>query len=122
MNAPEAEQQIVSGVYALEDSKFRWTSKTAILLLKPPAEAVPLVVRFYIPDQAPARQVTVQLNNQVVATQNYPRPGSYTLVSEAAKPDGASAQVTISVDKTFSTQADKRELGFVLISAGFEHP
>ena len=122
MNAPEAEQQIVSGVYALENSKFRWTSQTAVLLLKPPAEALPLVVRFYIPDQAPARQVTVQLNNKVVAIQSYPRPGSYTIVSEASKPDGDSAQVTISVDKTFSTQSDKRELGFVLISAGFEHP
>ncbi|HTS49632.1 MAG TPA: glycosyltransferase family 39 protein [Bryobacteraceae bacterium] len=122
MNAPEAEQQIVSGIYALENSKFRWTSKTAILLLKPPAEALPLVVRFYIPDQAPVRQVTLQLNNQVVATQTYTRPGSYTLVAEPQKPEGDSAQVTISVDKSFSPQADKRELGFVLISAGFEHP
>ena len=122
MNAPEAEQQIVSGIYALEESKFRWIGKTAILLLKPPAEALPLVVRFYIPDQAPARQVTVQLDNQIVATQSYPRPGSYTLVSEATKPQGESVQVTISVDNTFSTQADKRELGFVLISAGFERP
>ena len=122
MNAPEAEQQIVSGIYALENSKFRWTSKTAILLLKPPAAALPLVVNFYIPDQAPARQVTVELNSRVVASRNYPGPGSYTLVSGASKPDGDSAQVTISVDKTFSPQSDKRELGFVLISAGFEGP
>ncbi len=122
MNAPEAEQQIVSGIYALENSKFRWASKTAILLLKPPAEALPLVVKLYIPDQAPARQVTVELNSRVVAARNYPGPGSYTLVSEASKPDGDSVQVTISVDKTFSPQLDKRELGFVLISAGFERP
>ncbi len=122
MNAPEAEQQIVSGIYALENSKFRWASKTAILLLKPPAEALPLVVKLYIPDQAPARQVTVELNSRVVATRNYPGPGSYTLVSDASKPEGDSAQVTISVDKTFSPQSDKRELGFVLISAGFERP
>jgi len=122
MNAPEAEQQIVSGIYALENSKFRWTSKTAILLLKPPAEALPLVVKLYIPDQAPARQVTVELNSRVVAARTYPGPGSYTLVSDPTKPEGGSAQVTISVDKTFSPQSDKRELGFVLIGAGFEHP
>jgi len=122
MNAPEAEQQIVSGIYALENSKFRWTSKTAILLLKPPAEALPLVVKLYIPDQAPARQVTVELNSRVVAARTYPGPGSYTLLSDPTKPEGGSAQVTISVDKTFSPQSDKRELGFVLIGAGFEHP
>ena len=122
MNAPEAEQQIVSGIYALENSKFRWTSKTAILLLKPPAEPLPLIVKLYIPDQAPARQVTVELNSRVVAARTYPGPGSYTLVSDPTKPEGGSAQVTISVDKTFSPQSDKRELGFVLIGAGFEHP
>jgi hypothetical protein len=122
MSAPEADQQIVSGVYALEDSKFRWAGKTAIILLKPPQEPLPLVVRFFIPDQAPARQVSVRLNNRLVANQIYARPGSYTLVSAPSKPDGGSAQVVISVDKSFSTQSDKRELGFVLTSVGFEHP
>jgi len=122
MNAPEAEQQIVSGVYALEQSQWRWAAKTAILLLKPPQEALPLVVRFYIPDQAPARQVSIRLNDRVVAAKTYPQPGSYTLASEPVKPEGDSVQVTISVDKSFSIQSDKRELGFVLMRVGFERP
>ena len=119
MNAPEAEQQIVSGIFALENSQWRWTSKTAVLLLKPPAEASPLVVRLYIPDRAPARQVTVELNGQVIASGNYSMPGSYTLVTQPSKADGDSAQISISVDKTFSTQADKRQLGLILMSVGF---
>ncbi len=122
MNAPEAEQQIVSGVYALENSQFRWTAKTAIILLKPPVEPLPLVVRLYIPDQAPARQVTLELDNRAIVTQTYPKPGSYILVSEPLKPGGDNAEVSITVDKSFSIQSDKRELGFVLTSVGFEKP
>jgi len=77
MNAPEAEQQIVSGVYQLENGEWRWMSKTAVILLKPPATPALLVVRFFIPDAAPARQVRIALNDQVVATENYPGPGGY---------------------------------------------
>ena len=36
MNAPQAEQQIVSGVYQLESGQWRWMSQTATILLKPP--------------------------------------------------------------------------------------
>jgi hypothetical protein len=77
------------------------------------------VVRFTIPDQAPARQVTVELNNQRVASETYPAPGSYTLSSPPLKPDGASATVTITVDKVFSVPGDHRQLGIVLSEAGF---
>jgi MFS family permease len=122
MNAPEADQQIVSGVFALENSQWRWTSKTAILLLKPPATALPLVIRFYIPEVAPARQVSVELNGQPVAVQSYGSPGNYTISTLPVKLDGDTAQVSITVDKTFSPQGDKRELGFVLNRIGFEQP
>ncbi len=122
MNAPEADQQIVSGVFALENSQWRWTSKTAILLLKPPATALPLVIRFYIPEVAPARQVSVELNGQPVAVQSYGSPGNYTISTLPVKLDRDTAQVSITVDKTFSPQGDKRELGFVLNRIGFEQP
>ncbi len=119
MNAPETEQQIVSGVYQLENGLWRWMSQTAVIMLKTPAQPSPLVVRFTIPDQAPARQVTVELNNQRVASETYPAPGSYTLSSPPLKPDGASATVTITVDKVFSVPGDHRQLGIVLSEAGF---
>ena len=119
MNAPEAEQQIVSGVYQLESGQWRWMSQTAVVLLKPPAQPAPLVVRFTIPEQSPARRVTVELNNQRVAYQTYASPGSYTLSSPPWKPDGASASVSISVDKTFSVPGDHRQLGIILSEVGF---
>jgi len=119
MNAPEADQQIVSGVYQLENGQWRWMSQTAVIMLKPPAQPSPLEIRFNIPDQAPARQVTVELNNQPVASQTYPTPGSYTLSGAPVKPDGASATVTITVDKAFSVPGDHRQLGIVLSEVGF---
>jgi hypothetical protein len=118
MNAPEAEQQIVSGVYPLE-GQSRWMSQTAVILLKSPAQLSPLTVRFFIPDLAPARRVTVTLNDQVVASETYPQSGSYSLASSPVRPDGDTAKVTIAVDKTFSTQADRRQLGILLTSIGF---
>jgi len=122
MNDPEAEQQIVSGVFQLENSAWRWTSQTAVILLKPPVEATPLVIRFYIPDPAPARQVTLRLNNQVVATKMYASPGSYIIVTPALKPEGDSVPVSIEIDKTFSTQSDRRKLGIILTEVGFTQP
>ena len=122
MNAPEAERQIVSGVYQLENGEWRWIGKTAVILLKPPAVPSPLVVRFFIPDPAPARQVRIAVNDQVVATQDCPGPGTFTVTTLPNKPEGDSATITISVDKTFSSQSDKRELGIILTDVGFQNP
>ncbi|HEX4595674.1 MAG TPA: hypothetical protein VH157_15420, partial [Bryobacteraceae bacterium] len=122
MNAPEAERQIVSGVYQLENAEWRWTGKEAVILLKPPAEPSPLVVRFVIPDAAPARKITVSINDQIVATEDYPVPGTFTIQTAKTKPDGDSVRVSISVDKTFSPQSDRRELGIILTEVGFQNP
>src|SRR6266536_2068854 len=51
MNAPEAEQQIVSGVYGLEDNRFRWMGRRATVLLKSPEEPKTLEASFTIPEQ-----------------------------------------------------------------------
>ncbi|HWY47978.1 MAG TPA: glycosyltransferase family 39 protein [Bryobacteraceae bacterium] len=122
MNAPEAGQQIVSGVYQLENGEWRWMGKTAVILLKPPAAPSPLVVRFFIPDSAPARQVRLAVNDRVVVSQDFPAPGTFTVASTPLKPEGDSVTVTISVDKTFSSQSDRRELGIILTEAGFQSP
>jgi 4-amino-4-deoxy-L-arabinose transferase-like glycosyltransferase len=113
MNAPEAEQQIASGVYQLEKDQWRWMGQTATILLKPLSGIVS--VQFFIPDQAPARQVSLDVNGQRVASQTFAGPGRYVLSSTPLKLDGESATVTISVDKTFSVQGDPRQLGIVLI-------
>ena len=120
MNAPEAEQQIVSGIYQLENGQWRWMSQSATILLKPPEQPLPLTVRFTIPDASPARQVTISLNDRIVASQTYSAPGTYALSTPATKPEGDSARLTITVDKSFSVPGDSRELGIILTDAGFK--
>ncbi len=120
MNAPEAAQQIVSGIYQLENGQWRWMSRSATVLLKPPGQPAPIVVSFTIPDASPARQVTVALNDHAIASQTYAAPGTYSLSSPPMKPDGDSARLTITVDKSFSVPGDSRELGIILTSVGFQ--
>jgi hypothetical protein len=119
MNAPEADQQIVSGVYQLENGQWRWISRSATFLLKPPPEPAPLTARFTIPDSSPARQVTLTLNDHVVASQTYASPGTYALSSAPVNSEGKTAQVTITLDKTFSAPGDSRDLGVILSDVGF---
>jgi hypothetical protein len=120
MNAPEAEQQIVSGVYQLESGRWRWMSQTATILLKPPDRPTPVTIHFTIPDASRARHVTVALDNRNVASQSYSAPGMYSLSSAPVKPDGDSATLTVTVDKSFSVPGDSRELGIILTAVGFE--
>ena len=122
MNVPEAEQQIVSGLFALENAEWRWTAKTAIVLLKPPAESVPISATFYIPPNAPAREVTLEVNGEAVASQKLRAAGKFTITSGPLKLSGNAVQAGLSVDKTFSSQGDARELGVVLMRIGFGRP
>ncbi len=86
MNAPQAGQQIVSGVYQLESGQWRWMSQTAAILLKPPDQPTPVTVQFTIPAVSPARQVTIALNGHAIASQTYSAPGTYSLSSPAGEP------------------------------------
>jgi hypothetical protein len=121
MNAPEAEQQIVSGVYPLENGEWRWMGKTAVILLKPPPSPTLLLVHFFVPNEAKARQIRIEINAQVTATRNI-APGTFTVESLLIKPEGDTARITITVDKTFSSQSDRRELGVILTEVGFRAP
>ena len=115
MNAPQAENQLVSGIYKLEENQWRWTSGRAMLLLKPPSSPTSLELKIHVPDAAAARKVTVILDNTVIYEQSLPAPGPYTIKT---KPVSGSA-LTITVDKTFSVPGDHRTLGVILSEAGF---
>jgi len=119
MSAPEAENQIVSGIHQLESGRWRWMGDRAVVLLKAPPAPAPLRVTLFIPDQAPARRVTLSVDGRTVAEQLYPRPGSYTLVSAPLTPAGPTATVTLTVDKTFTVPGDHRRLGVILSEVGF---
>ncbi len=119
MNAPEAAQQIVSGIYSLEDNRYRWMSGSAVVALRSPPAPLPLRAVFAIPEQARARRVTLVLDGREVVSKTYSAPGSYTLESETVRPAGAEAAVEIRIDRTFSAPGDARELGIVLTAVGF---
>jgi Dolichyl-phosphate-mannose-protein mannosyltransferase len=120
MNAPDAAQQIVTGVYQLEGRQWRWMARSATILLKPPDHPEPITVHFTIPAPSPARMVTISLNGKTLASHSYSAPGTYTLSTPPVMPNGDSAQLTIAIDKSFSVPGDSRELGIILTSAGFE--
>jgi 4-amino-4-deoxy-L-arabinose transferase-like glycosyltransferase len=118
MNAPEAADQIVSGVFDLE-GKSRWISGSAAIALKNPTEPMPLRAEFYIPPNAPARRVTLLLDGKEVATRSYPSPGSWSLESKPVRGESEFAMAEIAVDKTFRAPGDERDLGVVVIGVGF---
>jgi hypothetical protein len=115
MNAPEAETQIVSGMFGAEEASWRWMGEKAVVLLKPPSQPQPLHVVFNIPGPAPARRVTLVLDGAVLEDKAYDKPGTYTLTTRAV----SGHTVTVSVDKTFSVAGDQRQLGMIVSELGF---
>lgn len=122
MNAPEAEQQIVSGVGQLEDQRFRWMGKRAVILLDAPPEAAPIEVQVYLPEQAAARQLRLTLDGVELARAALGRTGLHRIVTHAVRPMRDTATLAIEVDRTFSAPGDHRELGIILVAAGFVSP
>jgi hypothetical protein len=94
-------------------------AKTAVLGLRVPEQSAPLDVSFFIPPQAAARRITLLLDGKEVAAQSYPGPGAYTLHSQPLRPNSRIVMLSIAVDATFHAPGDARELGIVLLSAGF---
>ena len=119
MNAPEAPAQIISGLYDVESGAWRWMAGSAVVLLKSPAQPLPIEAVFTIPDRAPARHVELLLDGRVAASETYGGPGAYTLKSPPQSPAGETATVTLTVDRTFSAPGDRRELGVVVAGMGF---
>jgi 4-amino-4-deoxy-L-arabinose transferase-like glycosyltransferase len=118
MNAPEAETQIVSGLFGLEEGKQRWTAGTATVILVSPPDAEPLHIDLYVPDNAPAREMTVLLDGRKVYTQAI-APGMLSLLTPPQKAAGATSVVSLQLDRTFSAPGDSRVLGVRLIRIGW---
>jgi hypothetical protein len=119
MRAPETSSQIISGLYDLEGGAWRWMARSAVVLLKSPAQALPVEAVFTIPDPAPARRVQLWLDGREIASQKYNGPGAYTLESPPQMPAGPAATVMLTIDRTFSVPGDHRELGMVVSAIGF---
>lgn len=119
MAAPEAESQIVSGVYQLEGGSWRWMGERAVILLKRPSGASVAEVDLYLPEGATPRHVTVKVDGRPVAEARYERPGSYRLRSPAPlRVERDPVTFEIEVDRTLSPRGDHRRLGLILSGAG----
>jgi hypothetical protein len=114
MDAPEAGEQVVSGIYP-----DHWMGKVGVVALKSPPDPRMLRVVFYLQNASPPRTVTLLLDGREVASGVYSAPGLYTLESPPARSAGATAAVEIGVDHTFFAPGDARDLGIVLRSVGF---
>ncbi len=119
MDAPEAKDQIVSGIFALE-GRARWTSKIAGVVVKAPPSPTALRAVFTIHPKSPARHVRLLLDGREVAAQTYAGPGTYILSSTPMQPGSAVASVSLELDATFAAPPDTRELGVVLAGIGFQ--
>jgi hypothetical protein len=120
MNAPAAEHQIVSGLFGVEEGGWRWMSGRSSVLLRKPEQPSAVEITFYIPDQAPARRISVSLDGTPVIERTLPSPGSYTLASGPLTVTSEAPSITIEVDRTFSAPGDRRELGVVVSAVGFK--
>ncbi len=119
MNAPQAAEQILFGIYSLESDRWRWMSDKAAILLKSPSAATPIHIAIYIPDQAPARTVSISLDGKSVVSKTFPGPGSYSIETDPVTLTTPTALLQIAVDRTWSVPGDNRKLGLILTEAGF---
>ena len=116
MTAPQAKEQIVSGIWPDD----HWMSASGVVILKSPAAPMPLTVRFYIPDKAPAGHISLLLDGHEVCATTVTSAGAGQLTCPSpVLPSGPTAILEIRVDKTFHAPPDARDLGLVLIGAGF---
>jgi hypothetical protein len=116
MKAPEAKDQIVSGIWPND----HWMSSSGVVIVKSPPAAMPLSVNFYVPDNAPARHIALLLDDREACATTVGAPGPGELTCPAPPlPARASATIEIRVDKTFRVPPDERDLGIVLLGVGF---
>jgi hypothetical protein len=118
MSAPEAEAQIVSGVYKLEENRYRWMGRRAVVLLRRPERPGQLEVDLHVPDQAPARKAVVSVDGIQVADREL-KPGRQQILAPGVAGSGDSVTVAIELDRTYSAAGDQRVLGAVLGGVGF---
>lgn len=77
------------------------------------------MAEFYIPPTALARDITLSIDHRVIVAHHYDAPGTYTLTAPLDTYYSPNPTMTISSDRTFSPPADRRDLGIILIAAGF---
>jgi hypothetical protein len=115
-SSAEADRHIAAGV----STNDKWTLQQATLLLLRPSTASELKVKFYVPPNGLGRHLTIALDGVKVAEASLDHDGMYELSAPtSASATAAAASITIEVDRPLRVDGDQRELGVILVSAGF---
>lgn len=117
MNAPDADTYILSGVYGLEDGRYRWMARRAEFVLKPRKGVLGLTA--FLPDVSPARQLTVTANGVEVLRARL-QPGMQTLRSAPLPEAKDRVEIVLEADRSFRPAGDARELSLILESLRIE--
>ena len=100
----------------------KWTLQQASLLLQRPAARSVLRVKFYVPANGLGRRLEVLLDGTKSAEAVLDHDGIYELEAPIAAGSGGSASIGIQVDRSLRVDGDQRELGVILLEAGFRRP
>ena len=114
MNAPDANEQLLSGIHQLEGTT-RWMGGRAVLLLAIPSKPEPVEVQLYLPPAATARTIRISIDGNEVHREELPGPGLHDIRTKPV----SGATLAVELDQTFRVPGDHRDLGAVLVAAGY---
>lgn len=117
MNAPDADDYILEGVYGLENGSYRWMARRARIALKPKPGV--LVVDLFLPEASPARSLAISANGAQILRAPL-QPGRHTLRSAPLPAARDRIEFVLEAGSSFRPPGDGRELGLVLQSLRIE--
>ena len=129
MGDPGAGAQLVGGVYALEEDRWRWTaSRFSVILMPPPGAAqrgARLELMLTIPDvivkELGSMTLSALAGETPLAPETYTRAGDYTYARDvpASMLAGDVISIEFATDKAIPAgKVDQRELALVVTSVG----
>lgn len=128
---PRMAPQLVSGFYDVEQNSWRWTKSKFAVTLRPPAGAsqngARLEMKFNLPEAVTSKvgAVTVRANagGTDLPAETFAKPGdcAYAQDVPGAVLNSNAVKVQFTLDKFLPPGgADKRELGVIVTTVGFE--
>jgi hypothetical protein len=128
---PRAASQLHSGFYEIEHDAWRWTAGKFAVILRPPRQAskkgATLQLKFSVPAVAIAKLHAVSLDAALHGTalgrETYQQAGEFTYSRDvpANLLTQDPVEIDFSLDKVLPpTPGDKRNLGIIVTSVGFE--
>ncbi len=128
MNQSNAKEYFVSGIHDLEADAWRWAARRAVLRLRlRDPEDLKCVMRFAVPAAVIQRngpvKLQIQLNGKPWEQLRYDKDGIYEwekpVPANLLKADSENL-LAIEIDKPLPPERGGRELGFILVYAGFQ--